>query len=58
MAANFGMGFALTGLAVLVATIAPSQWRVPACDAFSVVQFAVMLVGGAGLTIAQLACLR
>jgi len=52
MVANYGVGFALTGLAVLVTTVAPSQWAAPACDAFSLVQFAVMSVGGAGLAVA------
>jgi hypothetical protein len=51
MAGNYGIGFAATGLAVLVTTILPSQWRAPACDAFSVVQFAVMAVGGLGLVV-------
>lgn len=51
-AANFGLGFALTGLAVLVATVPPSRWFAPACDAFSIVQFAVAIVGGLGLAAA------
>lgn len=46
---QFGLGFAATALLVLVATKAPSAWFVAECDAFSVVQFAVAAIAGAGI---------
>lgn len=49
VAANFGVGFAATGLGVLALTLPPAHWRTAACDAFSAVQFWVMVVGGLGL---------
>ncbi|MGE0279856.1 MAG: GtrA family protein [Rhizobiaceae bacterium] len=49
VAASFGVGFAATGLAVLVLTLPAAHWRMEACDAFSAVQFWVMVIGGLGL---------
>ncbi|MEQ1941054.1 GtrA family protein [Mesorhizobium sp. VNQ89] len=49
IAAGFGAAFALTSGAVFIATVPPSTWGAAYCDAFSVAQFAVGAVGGAGL---------
>lgn len=49
IARDFGLGFALVSGAVFIATIPPSGWGKPACDAFSVVQFALAALGGLGL---------
>jgi hypothetical protein len=49
VACGFGLGFAVVSGAVFFATVSPSAWGVPACDAFSVVQFALAGLGGFGL---------
>ncbi|MBL8576849.1 MAG: GtrA family protein [Mesorhizobium sp.] len=51
VAAGFGAAFALTSGAVFIATVSPSSWGAAYCDAFSVVQFAIGAVGGAGLAV-------
>jgi hypothetical protein len=49
VARDFGLGFAAVSAAVFLATVPPSGWGVAACDAFSVVQFALAALGGLGL---------
>jgi hypothetical protein len=49
IARDFGLGFALVSAVVFVATVPPSGWASAACDAFSVVQFALAAIGGLGL---------
>lgn len=49
IARDFGLGFASISAAVFLATIPPSGWGAPACDAFSIVQFALAALGGLGL---------
>ncbi|PLP56210.1 polysaccharide biosynthesis protein GtrA [Mesorhizobium loti] len=51
-ASGFGLGFAGVSALVLVSTIAPSNWGVASCDAFSAVQFAVAVISGVGLAAA------
>ncbi|WP_312795301.1 GtrA family protein [Tianweitania sp.] len=48
-AVGFGLGFAITVGVVFVATIPASSWMQPACDAFSVVQWAIATLAGFGL---------
>ncbi|HEV2505936.1 MAG TPA: GtrA family protein [Mesorhizobium sp.] len=50
-AAGFGLGFAGVSALVLVLTVAPSDWGVATCDAFSAVQFAVAFISGAGIAV-------
>lgn len=52
IAAGFGAAFAAAAAAAFVATVDPASWGAPACDAYSVAQFAVAMVSGAGLAIA------
>jgi hypothetical protein len=52
VAAGFGIAFAATSAAVFVATVPASQWGAAYCDAYSVAQFAIGAVAGAGLAIA------
>lgn len=47
--AAFGAGFAGTALVTLLLTRSPSQWLSVECDAYSVAQFAVAVVAGAGI---------
>jgi len=56
-AAGFGMGLGATALLVLAATVPPSQWFAPACDAFSIAQAASAAVAGLGLAAAALTSL-
>lgn len=49
VARDFGLGFAAVSAIVFLATVPPSGWAWPACDAFSVVQFALAAIGGVGL---------
>ena len=51
-AVRFGLGFAGVSVLALVSTIAPSNWGVANCDAFSSVQFVLAVVSGVGLAIA------
>ena len=48
-AAGFGMAFAATSGAVFVATVPTAEWSAAYCDAYSVAQFAVGALAGAGL---------
>lgn len=48
-AAGFGLGFAGTAAAAFLATVGPSRWAVPACDALSNVQLTLALFAGLGL---------
>lgn len=48
-ARGFGIGFAVTASAVLVATIRPSDWGAAQCDAFSSFQFVIAALSGFGL---------
>ncbi len=48
-AAGFGLGFAAVAAAAFVATIPPSRWGEPACDAYSVAQASVAILAGLGL---------
>ena len=50
-AAGFGMAFAATSAAVFVATIPTSEWGAAYCDAYSVAQFAIGALAGAGLAL-------
>lgn len=52
LAAGFGAAFAGVAAAAFVATVDPAAWGRPACDAYSVAQFAVAAVAGTGLAIA------
>jgi len=54
-AAGFGLGLGGTALLILVATVRPSEWFAPACDAFSIAQAASAAVAGLGLAAATLA---
>lgn len=49
IARGFGLGFAGVSAIVFFATIPRSGWAVPACDAYSVVQFALAAIAGLGL---------
>lgn len=55
-AAGFGLGFAVVAVAAFVATVPPSQWAQPACDAYSLAQGSVAVLAGLGL--AAIAALR
>lgn len=48
-ALGFGLGFAATAGVVFIAMVPASAWTQPACDAYSVVQWALATVGGLGL---------
>ncbi len=48
-AIGFGLGFATIASAIFVATIPASSWMQPACDAYSVVQWAIATIAGLGL---------
>ena len=48
VAAGFGMAFAATSGAVFVATVPTAEWGAAYCDAYSVVQFAIGALAGAG----------
>ena len=48
-AAGFGAGFSATALATFVATVPARHWLSAACDSYSVAQFAIAIVAGAGL---------
>lgn len=52
VAAGFGAAFAAAAALAFVATVGPEAWGAPACDAYSVAQFAVAIVAGAGLAAA------
>lgn len=56
MAAGFGLGFAVVAVAAFVATVPPSRWAQPACDAYSLAQGSVAVLAGLGL--AAIASLR
>ena len=49
VAAGFGAAFAATSGAVFVATVPAADWGAAYCDAYSVAQFAIGLLAGAGL---------
>jgi hypothetical protein len=48
-AAAFGVAFAGSTLLLFVATVPPSRYIVPACDALSIVQVVTAIIGGFGL---------
>lgn len=48
-AAGFGTAFAATSAAVFVATVPTAEWGAAYCDAYSVAQFAIGAIAGAGL---------
>ncbi|RWE27980.1 MAG: GtrA family protein [Mesorhizobium sp.] len=48
-ASGFGIGFAAVASVVFVATIHPSSWGAPQCDAFSSFQFVIAALSGLGL---------
>lgn len=50
-AAGFGMAFAATSAAVFVVTVPTSEWGAAYCDAYSVAQFAIAALAGAGLAL-------
>lgn len=50
--ANYGIGFAATGLFAFLVAKSPSQWSSVECDAYSVAQFAIAALGGAGIAAA------
>ena len=52
VAAGFGATFAGAAALAFVATVDPAAWGAPACDAYSVAQFAVAALCGAGLAAA------
>jgi len=52
IARGFGLAFAATGSAVFVATIPVREWLAVHCDAFSLPQGSLAVVGGAGLALA------
>ncbi len=49
---NFGLGFATTAVLAFVAAKPPSAWFAVECDAYSIAQFAVAFLGGAGIAVA------
>jgi hypothetical protein len=51
-ARGFGLGFAAVAGIAFVATVAPSHWSQPACDAYSLAQACVALLAGLGLAAA------
>ncbi|HHZ08946.1 MAG TPA: GtrA family protein [Rhizobiales bacterium] len=53
VAAGFGAAFAGAATLAFAATVDPAAWGVPACDAYSVAQFAVAMVSGGGLAAAS-----
>ncbi len=50
-AAGFGAAFAATSGAVFVATVPTTEWGAAYCDAYSVTQFSIGLLAGAGLAV-------
>lgn len=50
-AAAFGMAFAAGALALFVATVPPTRYVAASCDALSIVQLVIAIVGGFGLAI-------
>lgn len=52
VARGFGLGFAGVGAIAFVATVPSVSWGAAECDAYSIAQFAVAAVGGAGLALA------
>lgn len=51
----FGAGFASAATAAFAATVPPSAWMVPACDAYSAFQFIVAAIAGIALAVACMA---
>ncbi|WP_292141055.1 GtrA family protein [Mesorhizobium sp.] len=51
IARDFGAGFAGVSALVFVTTIPASAWGQAQCDAFSIVQFAIAALAGAGLAV-------
>ncbi|MBN9072565.1 MAG: GtrA family protein [Rhizobiales bacterium] len=51
-ATDFGLSFAAWSAAAFFATVGPSAWLTPACDAMSNVQLSLAVVGGLGLALA------
>jgi len=47
--AGYGTGFAAVGASAFAATVPPGSWFAAQCDAYSIPQFAIALVAGAGL---------
>lgn len=51
-AIGFGLSFAVVSALAFVVTVPRSGWFIAACDAYSVAQFSVAVLGGAGLVLA------
>jgi hypothetical protein len=51
-ATGFGIGLAGLGAAAFFGTVLPSAWFAAQCDAYSIPQFAIALIAGAGLALA------
>ncbi|MGB3646172.1 MAG: GtrA family protein [Mesorhizobium sp.] len=49
VARDYGLGFAGTSALVFAGTVAPSEWGVARCDAFSGVQVVLAILAGGGL---------
>ena len=52
LATGFGAGFAVAAAVVFVATVPTIAWLAAACDAYSIPQFAIAAIAGAGLAVA------
>ena len=57
-AAGFGLGFGGAALACLVATLPQGEWLAAQCDAFSLPQASLAILGGFGLAAASIAQTR
>ncbi len=51
-AIGFGLSFAAVSALAFIATVPRSGWFIAACDAYSVTQFSVAVLGGTGLALA------
>ena len=49
--AAFALAFAAVTITVFIATVAPADYTVPACDALSMVQMTMVGIGGGGLAL-------
>jgi hypothetical protein len=47
--AGYGTGFSAVGAAAFAATVPPGSWFAAQCDAYSIPQFAIAAIAGAGL---------
>lgn len=53
-AVGFGLSFAVVSALAFLATVPRSGWFVVACDAYSVAQFSLAILGGSGLALAAM----